>query len=100
MDPGGNNKKREKRWLRWMKPKQGWWKLNTDGCVKMRGNKAGCGGVIRDYIGDWKCGFTYNMGQSTIEEAEAWGIFRGLKLCWVKRYKKVIMECDYAKLVQ
>ena len=34
--------------IRWEKPIQGWWKLNTDGSYCGNTGLAGCGGVVRD----------------------------------------------------
>nr|GMD48867.1 putative ribonuclease H-like domain-containing protein [Ipomoea batatas] len=60
--------------LRWIKP--------MDGCN-----------------GDWIWGFSCNLGEGSIMEAEAWGILKGLKLTWDHGYRKVIIESDAKKVV-
>lgn len=37
--------------VRWLRPPQGWIKLNFDGAVKGSSGMAGCGGVLRDWKG-------------------------------------------------
>ncbi|KAF7804181.1 ribonuclease H [Senna tora] len=66
----------------WLKPKLGWVKVNTDGAVCRNGNIAGCGGLIRDHQGNWLKGFIKNVGISSPEGAEAWGILCVLNLAW------------------
>ena len=40
--------------LGWEKSPQGWLKLNVDGASTLQSAKAGCGGVIRDWVGSWR----------------------------------------------
>lgn len=97
---GGLMNEIERRWLRWEKPEQGWWKLNYDGCVKDGGRQTGYGGVVRDNNGDWKFGFSFNLGSCTIDEAEAWGILRGFKIAWDKGIRQVEVECDLLRVIK
>lgn len=59
--PGGEVEACETKWLCWEKPEEGWWKLNTDGCVRRGDNKTGGGGVVRDNTGRWTIGFAMNL---------------------------------------
>lgn len=65
----------------------------------MKEGKARCGGATRDDQGNWKTGFLANLGPCSVDEAEAWGIYYGLKLAWDKGLRKVILECDSKRLV-
>ncbi|KAI5317218.1 PREDICTED: Heat shock 70 kDa [Prunus dulcis] len=51
----------------------------------------GAGGLIRDSVGTWHCGFVVNLGQGQILEAELWGFFFGLKLAIGKGVKKLLV---------
>nr|GMD70526.1 putative ribonuclease H-like domain-containing protein [Ipomoea batatas] len=97
--PGNIAGKSMRSFLRWIKPMDGWYKLNTDGSRDAQSGKIGCGGVLRDSNGDWIWGFSCNLGEGSIMEAEAWGILKGLKLTWDHGYRKVIIESDAKKVV-
>ena len=40
--------------IKWLKPLEGWHKLNTDGSVVGSSGQSGCGGLLRDCTGDRK----------------------------------------------
>lgn len=66
--PGSSTGNTTLRWLRWMKPDQGWYALSIDGCVDNAKDKAGCGGVIRDDEGSWITCFSTNLGSCSVDE--------------------------------
>ena len=37
--------------IQWLKPLEGWHKLNTDGSVVGSSGQSGCGGLLRDCTG-------------------------------------------------
>ncbi|KAF7836121.1 ribonuclease H [Senna tora] len=84
----------------WRKPNQEWIKVNTDGAVCRTTKIAGCKGVCRDENGRWKLGFIANIGIATVNGAELWGIYNGLKTAWDCGWKKIIIECDSKRAVE
>lgn len=82
----------------WKAPSDGWIKLNTDGALNAVG-AGGCGGVVRGAEGQWLCGFTSRIDASDSFCAEAWGLLRGLELCWMKGFRCIEVEVDAKQLV-
>ncbi|KAL0009174.1 hypothetical protein SO802_010676 [Lithocarpus litseifolius] len=64
----------------WLRPDQGWFKLNSDGAFQGNLGRAGGGGLIRDHLGKWIKGFMRNIGQATSFAAEFWALRDGLML--------------------
>ncbi|BFG14224.1 hypothetical protein CerSpe_004980 [Prunus speciosa] len=85
--------------LAWIPPYIGVLKLNVDGSRKGSTGSIGAGGVIRDHAGHWIAGYSANLGQRQILEAELWGLFFGLKLAVEKHLNDVIVEMDSATAV-
>lgn len=85
--------------LRWEQLERGWIKLNSDGSCNTLTGKAACGGALRDEQGNWIVGFSANLGTITTDEAEAWGLYYGIKLAWEKGFRKVIIECYSKKII-
>ena len=56
----------------------------------------GAGGVIRNHAGDWIKGFIHHIGIGEVIQAEAWGIFIGLKLASDLYIRNLEVECDSA----
>ena len=83
----------------WKPPQMGWCKLNADGMTSSLG-WGGCGGVIRGDEGGWIQGFTMKLNTSNAHEAEAWGILKGLQLCWNMGIRKLEVESDAKNIVQ
>lgn len=54
----------------------------------------GARGVIRNTYGDWIGGFSVNLGQGKILEAEIWGLFFGFKLAKDKGISHLLVEMD------
>lgn len=83
----------------WLRPQDGFVKLNTDGVVFSSRNSASIGGVIHDDTGNWKCVFVMAMGEGSIFQVEARAMLEGLRLAWGRGYRKVEVECNNSLLV-
>ncbi|KAL2479600.1 RNase H domain-containing protein [Abeliophyllum distichum] len=79
--------------ITWRKPKEGWFKLNTDDALKDCGQVAE-GGVIRNHLGEVSWGFYDFYGTCSILEAELKAVETGLRLCWQNDFNKVWVEVD------
>ena len=66
--------------IRWNKPDQGWFKLNSDGASQGNLGRAGRGGLIRDHDGKWVKSYMRNIGQATSVATEFWALRDGLML--------------------
>ncbi|KAK8555230.1 hypothetical protein V6N12_009378 [Hibiscus sabdariffa] len=62
---------------RWVKPPQGWCKLNTDGAVNRSPGMVSSGGVVRNEEGNWLIDFDRRLGVCSVLEVELWGLFEG-----------------------
>lgn len=82
----------------WLPPQCGWIKINIDGAVSQVDSNGGCRGALRDYLGSWIAGFSFYLGQCSLE-AEAWACLKGLNLAWDMGYKSVILETDCKALI-
>ena len=58
----------------WKHPKQGWVKLNIDGCSLGNPGPSGAGGIIRDEKCDLVCGFAVATGHYSNNYAELMGL--------------------------
>ncbi|KAK3219521.1 hypothetical protein Dsin_013491 [Dipteronia sinensis] len=85
--------------IAWNPPAQEWIKLNVDGSRNPVLGTIAAGGVIRDHRKKWLSGFALNKGTDSVNEAEVWGIFEGLKLVWKEGHKKVVVESDSQNVV-
>ncbi|KAI5339865.1 hypothetical protein L3X38_019138 [Prunus dulcis] len=85
--------------LAWEPPELGQFKLNVDGSRRCASGSIGAGGVIRNSLGDWVCGFAVNLGKEQILEAEVWGLFFGLQLASAKGIRRLTVEMDAATAV-
>ena len=85
--------------IRWEKPEQGWWKLNTNGSWNAAVGSAVGGGLIRDSWGNWVTGFTRKLGSANSFIAEVWTLRDGLMLCVQRKLPIVIVEIDVKALV-
>lgn len=56
--------------VRWNKPPEGWFKLNTDGASHGNPGKVGGGGIIRNSHGFWIKGYSRSIGYTTSVIAE------------------------------
>ena len=89
---------KEVRRVRWMRPSNGWVKLNTDGSSLGNLGRASGSGLIRDANGGWIKGFTCNIGVFSSVDAERWALKDGLSLCLSVNISAVEIEID-AKVV-
>ena len=64
----------------WNKPREGWFKLNSDGASFVNPGKAGGGGIIRDSQGAWVKGYARSIGFTSSIMAELWALRDGLRL--------------------
>lgn len=74
-------------------------KLNKDGARKYN-NSAGCGGILRNHKGEWKGGFSNNVGNCSALLTEFWGVLEGLKTTQLLGYRKVEINCDSIVVVK
>ncbi|CAA0811177.1 Polynucleotidyl transferase- ribonuclease H-like superfamily protein [Striga hermonthica] len=68
--PPKGNKMTTGKLIAWLKPEEGFVKLNTDGAAKVNPGVAGAGGLIRDEEGRWRTGFMAHLGVCTNTVAE------------------------------
>jgi hypothetical protein len=68
------------RFVKWLPPALGYWKLNVDGDSLGNPEGADCGGVIRGSLGNWKAEFSVYFGHTANPAAELWGIWQGIRL--------------------
>ncbi|KAJ8746843.1 hypothetical protein K2173_003849 [Erythroxylum novogranatense] len=61
---------------------------------------AGCGGVVRDFTGNWVCGFATHLGICTSMVAELNGLLEGLNCAWDSGCRRLIVEMDSLSCVQ
>ncbi|KAL0013724.1 hypothetical protein SO802_000793 [Lithocarpus litseifolius] len=66
--------------VKWSKPLEGWFKLNSDGASCGNPSKAGGGGLIWDCSGKWLKGFARSIGFATSGTTKFWALRDGLKL--------------------
>ncbi|XP_028791878.1 uncharacterized protein LOC114747703 [Neltuma alba] len=68
-------------------------KLEVDGSV-LRNGHSGCGGVIRDYLNNWICGFCAKLTNVSPTIAELMGILHSLNLVWSRGHQKILIYSD------
>ena len=85
--------------IRWEKPIQSWWKLNTDGSYCGNTSLAGCGGVVRDDAGRWVIGFSRSIDMTNSFAVELWGLREGLLLCNNLNITSLEIELDAKSIV-
>lgn len=73
-------------------------KLNTDGS-RLHG-LAACGGLLRDTMGQFICGFHYNLGSASSILAELWGVIHGLRLAANLGVQRLIVEVILKSLLE
>jgi ribonuclease HI len=63
-------------------------------------HSSGCGGLVRGSMGEWLGGFAKGLGECSIEMAELWGAWEGLKLAWELGFKHVELRLDALHVVK
>uniref|UniRef100_A0A199UBV5 Uncharacterized protein n=1 Tax=Manihot esculenta TaxID=3983 RepID=A0A199UBV5_MANES len=86
--------------VKWNLPPVNWIKLNTDGAWDSTTGIDKAGGVIRNSEGAWLAGYNRLVGVSSIYNAELWAIFDGLTLAWNMNFRRLVVDCDNARLVK
>ena len=84
---------------KWKAPERGCFKINTDGACQSLLGIAASGGILRDYKGEVKGGFMFNIGQGGSFLAEVWGILMGLRCAWDLGVRSVVLETDCLEAV-
>ncbi|KAL6130766.1 hypothetical protein ACLB2K_069145 [Fragaria x ananassa] len=84
----------------WCKPPKNFYKLNIDGSRSSSSGCIGAGGVLRDHLGIWIDGFQVNLGTGEVLDAEAWGLFFGLRMVAMHNIVNLEIESDSVVLVQ
>lgn len=82
----------------WAPPPDNFFKLNSDG--SLRDGIATAGGIIRNHRGEWVAGFSMNIGPSSIQDSEIWGLRQGLFLALQTGIKNLIVESDSLEAIQ
>lgn len=90
----------DRRVVKWERPADGWYKVNSDGAVRTGDGVAASGGVIRDSHGRWLRGFSRSIEICSVMETEAWVVYDGLVQAWQMGGRRVVLEIDSATLVQ
>ncbi|MFQ6632317.1 hypothetical protein Gotur_009872, partial [Gossypium turneri] len=88
------------RWIKWTKPPQGSYILNTDGAVKSRSCLPSTEGLIRDSEIHWIGGFMVNIKLMYSLQAELWGVSAGLCLTKSLGICRLVVELDALLVVQ
>ena len=82
------------RLVKWLKPPDGWWKLNTDGSFLGSFGFASGRGLIRDSRGQCIGGFAKAFAVTSSLAAELWALREGLLLCVDLQAQAVVVELD------
>lgn len=78
----------------WLPPADGSIKVNVDGSSFGNPGQAGYGGLVRNNLGEWICGFYGSCGVADNLIAEIYAIMHGLDLAWNRGYRDVILGTD------
>ena len=85
--------------VRWVKPPVSWAKLNTNGAIQGTLGLAGCGGLIRDWQGNWISGFARAVRLTPSLAAELWAVCDGLYRCCALSLEAVQVEIDASVVI-
>lgn len=93
LDPMARSKDRIILPCSWVPPPAGFISVCVDAAVSDGGNKAGCGGVIRDHMGNFIFGYySMKLNPSSVLEAEALAILHGCIVVIRKGYHQFVVE--------
>ncbi|XP_024632876.1 uncharacterized protein [Medicago truncatula] len=76
----------------WKPPTITWVKANTDGSVI--GINSSCGGIFRDFTGAYLGGFSSNLGEGTVFEAELTGLMLAMEYAARHNWSRLWLESD------
>ena len=82
------------RQVAWIPPPFNWKKVNTDGSFLSDLGLASCGGIARDYNGNFIIAWSFNLGHCTITAAKLWAIFWGLLISRSLGFSCLMLEID------
>ncbi|XP_049378041.1 uncharacterized protein LOC125842768 [Solanum stenotomum] len=85
--------------VKWIKPPDGWVKINTDGSALGNPGKIGAGGIIRDQSGKMLLAFATPLGEGSNNQAEVAATLFGMTWSLQLGYRNVILEVDSQLLV-
>ena len=69
--------------LAWSHPMVGCVKINSNGSVIQQTGEAACGGILRDYHGNFIKAFSAKLGNCFITIVELWEACIGLKKAYI-----------------
>ncbi|KAL2898306.1 hypothetical protein RDABS01_040088, partial [Bienertia sinuspersici] len=84
---------------KWIRPQQGWYKINTD-VAAFQDGFMGLGAVARDYLGDVMLSTCkYINGTEKVEVGEALAARHGLCIAFEAGLRSIVLESDSLKLI-
>lgn len=83
----------------WLKPPEGWIKLNVDGALRRSLKVARCGGILCDEDGRWLGGFYRFLNDCSILKAGVWVVLEGMRLAAKFGVDCLELESDSLNLV-
>lgn len=85
--------------IKWIRPPEGKFKLNTDCTREAIFGKLAAGGILRDDQGFWRGGFTAVVGCAAILDEELWSILHGLKIGGGLGVREILVESNSSEAV-
>lgn len=85
---------RQPRTISWNRPSTGFFCLNVGGSVQKNTGRAGVGGLVRDHIGSFICGFHGSLATMDVTQTEVLGLLHGISICWDMGFIKIICYSD------
>lgn len=85
--------------VRWLRPGQGWVKLNMDSSSLDNPSPTGAGGVIRDIHGRFQMAYSVHLGQGFNNFVEMRNLLEGVWRCHQMGFSMVEIEKDSHILV-
>jgi len=83
----------------WKTPREGWVKLNCDGAHKSSSSLSGCGGLLRDSMGNCLNSYARKIGSCDALHAEMWGMYIGMDMARRQGITHLQVESDSKILV-
>lgn len=76
-----------------------YWICNNTNGVVVKSKISGCGGLARNYVGDWLGGFYKNVSIYNITSVELWGVVEGLRFAQSKGYTRIELQVESQEVV-